>query len=169
MCVFVIHVLRYTHICIHVSAHCGGMPINARDWFTFCTSLCTNVFRELSSPKICGLYCVWGDYASTLLLGALSVLCYPVLWLQPPHNSKLNLNWNLALAGCGYTTGLSGPSWSNGAYSVGSPEWHWPSVSLWRFWALICEEMLPVGYNVCCSACVGVAEDPMVLLVRDAV
>ena len=30
-------------------------------------------------------------------------------------------------------------------------------------------EMLPLGYNVCSSTCMEVAEDPMVLLARDAV
>lgn len=68
------------------------------------------------------------------LLGALAVLCYLVLWLHPPYNTE----WSWASAGLGCSTGLSGLSWSNSVCSVDSPKSHWPNVSVWRFWGLIC-------------------------------
>jgi len=122
-------------------------------------------------PKSSGLYCVWGGMLPPCCWGlwqCCAILCCDC---TPPPLTTLNEAGPQQDVDARQACTDSAEAMS----SVDSPVWHLPHVfggfglssvkELGGGWS----QMLPLGYNVCSSACMGITEYPMVLLARDAV
>lgn len=172
----VIYVFRYTYICLCVSAHCGSsvdcccqgliyflrvLVYKCFQGETFCDCPSQRaagciVYRDIMLPPS-----LWG------LWQCCSVLCSACspLSTQSEAGSQQDLDAQQACPGSAEAMVCS-----EGAQSGTDPlspcgGSGFPSVlELGVGWAW--GEMLPLGYRICSFACMQVAEDPSVLLVR---